>query len=156
MKKVKLLTLLLLFIVYTQSSFANDATITIRQKGGNETVLELSTNPIITFDGDNMLVTNEFTNVVIPLTDIMEYIVSEAATSINVVSSTPLFENGRIRFTNLPKGLPVCVYAVDGKLASKQIVDDSGMVSIDLTCLPKGVCVISIQSRNIKIINNSK
>ena len=150
---IRLLTLLLLFLVYTQSSFASDATITIRQKGGNETVLELSTKPIITFEGENMVVTNEFTRVVIPMDDIKEYIVSEAATGISVISATPQFENGRIRLTDLPKGLPICIHTIDGKLVSKQYADDSGKASIDLTSLPKSVCVISVQNRKIKIIN---
>lgn len=58
---IRRLTLLLLLLVGIQLSLADDTTLTIKQKGGNETLLELSTNPVITFEDESMVVTSSLT-----------------------------------------------------------------------------------------------
>lgn len=54
-------TVLLLLLASVQLSLADDTTLTIKQKGGNETLLELSTNPVITFEDESMVVTSSLT-----------------------------------------------------------------------------------------------
>ena len=150
---MKVFTLLLLLLAGVQIAHAEDATIIIKQIDGNETVIELVTNPIITFDGDNMVVTNDHTRILFPIDSIREYTVSNADTGIKTVSTTPLFDNGKIKFNSLAKGTHINIYTVDGRLTRRYYVDDTGLICIDLTSLPQGLFIINAQNNKIKIIN---
>ena len=47
--------------------------IVIKQKSGNETVLQLAFNPVITFSGEDMVITSDLTTISIPLADVDSY-----------------------------------------------------------------------------------
>lgn len=149
--KKRLLSLLLLFAA--TAMYADDAKIVIKQKSGNETILELSTNPIITFEGEDMVITNDFTAIVLPLEDIDDYVVSDATTGIESITAQPEFHHGHIIFTDMVKGMSVFVYALDGRMVDKQTVGDSGRADVIFENLPKGTYIISTQNKNIKVIN---
>ena len=148
----KLLSLLLLFVATT--TYADDARIVIKQKSGNETVLELATNPVITFEDEDMVVTNDFTTIAIPLADISYYEVSDGTpTAIAPITDQPKYASGHVIFTDMTKGTSVYVHTLDGKMVSKQTVGASGKVDVSLKSLPKGAYVISTQKNKIKVIN---
>lgn len=146
--KRKLLLLLFLFSVLTE--YAEN--ITIKQKSGNETILELSTNPVITFSDENMVVTNDFTTITFPLDDIDGYIVGNS-TEIQEVSNTPHYYNGHIVFNGIKKGVSASVYSFDGKFISKFSADSSGILDINIGSFPKGAYIISTPNNIIKVIN---
>ncbi len=148
--KLKLLSALLLFVV---SSYADDAKITIKQKSGNETILQLSTNPVITFEGEDLVITNDFTRIQVPLDDVDTYIVSDGTMGIPPVTAKPQFSKGHVVFSGLTKGSPVFVYSVDGKCVSSQKADNSGIVDISLESLPRGTYVVTASNNSIKVIN---
>jgi hypothetical protein len=134
-------------------SYADDAKIVIKQKSGNETVFELSTNPIITFLGEDMVITNDFTSISFPLEDIDSYTADNGTTT--AIASTkekPMFENGRILFNGISKGTPISVYSLDGRLISKQMTD-ADKAEVPLISLPKGTYIISVENNKIKVIN---
>ena len=71
MKKLLTSVILMVFAILAHANY--DAKLVIKQKSGNETVLALSTNPIITFVGENMKIENEFINISIPIDDVDNY-----------------------------------------------------------------------------------
>ena len=71
------------------TAYADEATVVIKQKSGNETVLELSTNPVITFSGENMVITSNITTIMIPMDDIDNYVVRGEGSGIKAVTETP-------------------------------------------------------------------
>ena len=148
--KLRILTLLI-FIATT--SFADDATITIRQKSGNETILELATHPVITFESENMVIKNDFTQIFVPLADIDTYTVSNGTTGIKSASIDSEFSNGHVKLNGIPIGTAIYVYSIDGKIVSKLSANDEGKADISLETLPKGAFVISALNHTIKIIN---
>ena len=149
------LKLLLLMLVVAASVYAdNESCLIIKQKSGNETVIEFSTNPIITFEGEDMVVTNEFTTIYLPLDDIDEYLVNNGTSGIKDIPSVPQFARGHVVFSGLSKDTPVYVYTLDGKAISKQHADDVGNADVNLELLPKGVFIISTNNNKIKVINN--
>ena len=150
---IRRLTLLLLLLVGIQLSWADDATIVIKQKGGNETLLKLSTNPVITFEDESMVVTTSLTQILIPLGDIVEYTVSGAASGIKTIPAVPEFRNGCVVFSDLPPGTPICVHSIDGRLINRHTIDYTGMGTVRIDNLPEGVNVISVLNKTIKIIN---
>ena len=146
-------TVLLLLLASVQLSLADDTTLTIRQKGGNETLLELSTNPVITFENESMVVTTSITQIIIPLDDVVDYTVSESATGIKSISAVPQFRNGCVVFSDLPPGTPICVHSIDGRLINRHTIDYTGVGTVRIDNLPEGVNVISVLNKTIKIIN---
>ena len=150
MKKQILLFLLALLPL---AASADDAQIVIKQKGGNETVLKLSTNPVITFDGENMVVTSDVIQISIPLGDIDDYVVNEGTTAIEPVTTQPQYSRGHVIYSGVAAGSPVYVHTLDGKVVSKQAADASGKADICLENLPKGAYIINSQNNSIKVIN---
>lgn len=147
-----LLACILALSLHAQKS-ADDARIVIKQKSGNETMLDLSMNPTITFEGEEMVVSTPFTRIYIPLDDIEEYVVSETATGIKAVTPSPKMESGKLTFTSLPKGTPVCVYTVGGTLVSQTYPDATGLAEVDIDGLPKGTYIVSVMNKSIKVTN---
>lgn len=148
--KYRLIFFMFFFVTLT---YADDAKIVIKQKSGNETVFELSTNPIITFLGEDMVITNDFTSISFPLEDIDSYTADNGTTT--AIASTkekPMFENGRILFNGISKGTPISVYSLDGRLISKQMTD-ADKAEVPLISLPKGTYIISVENNKIKVIN---
>lgn len=146
-------TVLLLLLASVQLSLADDTTLTIKRKGGNETLLKLSTNPVITFEDESMVVTTSLTQIFIPLGDIVEYTVSGAASGIKTIPAVPEFRNGCVVFSDLPPGTPICVHSIDGRLINRHTIDYTGVGTVRIDNLPEGVNVISVLNKTIKIIN---
>lgn len=148
--KLKSILFLLLIAV---GSYADEAKITIKQKSGNETILQLSTNPVITFEGEDMVITNDFSRIFVPLADIDAYTVNDGTAGISPVTSKPQFAKGHVVFSGLPKGSSVNVYSLEGKCVVKQKADSSGYADVSLESLPKGTYVVSASNSSIKVIN---
>lgn len=132
---------------------ASETNLVIKQKSGGETILELSSNPVITFENDIMLVNNDFTSIYIPLDDIDGYTVTEETTGINAVENTPKYEDGHIIFDRIKNGQTVFVYTIDGKIVSRYKGDNNGRVDIDMNTLPKDIYIISTPGSKIKTTN---
>ena len=132
---------------------AEDAQIVIKQKGGNETVLKLSTNPVITFEGENMVVASDVIQISIPLGDIDDYVVNNGTTAIEPVKAQPQYTCGHVIFSGVADGSPIYIHTLDGKVVGKQAADASGKADVSLENLPKGAYIISSQNNSIKVIN---
>lgn len=143
--------LLILFLFVATTVFAES--ITIKQKSGNETILELSTNPVITFISENMVVTNDFTTVILPLEDIDSYVVGDATSGIQDAISNPQFRDGHVVFKGLKKGEAAIIYSLDGKTTGKYSPESNGIIDINMRSLSKGTYVISTPNGAIKYIN---
>lgn len=143
--------LLVLFLSIASTMFADS--ITIKQKSGNETIVELSTNPVITFVGEDMVVTNDFTTISFPLDDIDCYVVNNVPSAIHEIADTPQYHNGHVVFNGLANGAAACVYSMDGRIVSQHFADASGRLDINLSNLPKGAYIISAPNNKIKVIN---
>lgn len=148
--KARILTLLLLFATV---SYADNAQIVIKQKSGSETVLELSTHPVITFSGEDMVVTTDLTTFSIPLDFIDNYVVSDGTTAIEQLTAEPQFSDSRIMFNGLAAGTPVYVYSMDGRLVTKMTADQTSRAVVSLQDLPKGVYIVSAGNNKMKVMN---
>ena len=148
-KEILLFVLMLLPMVAS----ADDAQIVIKQKSGNETVLKLSTNPVITFEGENMVVASDVIQISIPLDDIDDYVVSDGTTAIEPVTTQPRFTRGHVIFSGVAAGSPVYIHTLDGKVVGKQVADASGKADVSLENLPKGAYIINSQNNSIKVVN---
>ncbi len=124
-------------------------------KSGGQITFAMEENPVITFEGENMLVKSKTVNYSVPIGDINSYDFSET-TEIEQVQkkpSNPAFANGHVVFSQLKTGNKVYVYAIDGRQLRLYAADSTGTVDVDLTTLPKGLYVLRSPDTTIKIIN---
>jgi len=150
---MKLLLLPILISLATLSAFADDARLVIKQKSGNETVVQLAFNPVITFSSEDMIVSSDLTTIYIPLSDMDHYKVYDGTSSIRPLKDAPKFANGHVVFSGLVEGTVARVYNVDGRLVGQQSADASGHADISLERLPKGVYIVSTPNNSsIKIV----
>ena len=144
----------ILFLLFLSVSVIMSAeSITIKQKSGNKTILDLSTNPIITFSGENMVVTNDFTSIMFPLDDIDSYVVGNVNTGILEMADTPEYHDGHVMFKGIVEGTTVFVHSIDGKMIHKFTSDGSGILEVNIGIFPKGVYIITTSENQIKVIN---
>lgn len=145
--------LLLLMLFVSSLCYADDITIVIKQKTGNETVLGLSTNPVITFEGEEMVITNDFTRISISLDDIDQYVVNNTSTGISNQKVNVHYSRGHILLSGIPEGESVQVFSVDGRPVSNQCANASGQIDINLEMLPIGIYIVKAFNQSIKVIN---
>ena len=145
--------ILMLLLMAAMASYADNAQIVIKQKNGGETTLALSTNPVIIFSGEDMVVTTDLTAITIPLDIIDSYVVSDETTGVGSVILEPQFLDGSVTFSNLADGTPVHVYSFDGRLIATFTSDSTSHATVNLKSLPKGTYIISAANNKIKVIN---
>ncbi len=147
----KLLTLLAFVLVtFTGNVRADNAKLIITQKSGNETVLGLSTNPVITFVGENMKIENEFINISIPIDDIDDYRVDNPD-RIDEQVVKPIMTKGHIIFMGIPKGTAAYVYTPNGITVCMKKANDDGTVDFNIDSLHKGTYIIKAYNNTIKV-----
>lgn len=129
---------------------SNDAKLVIKQKSGNETVLALSTNPVITFVGENMKIENEFINISIPIDDIDDYRVDNPD-RIDEQVVKPIMTKGHIIFMGIPKGTAAYVYTPNGITVCMKKANDDGTVDFNIDSLHKGTYIIKAYNNTIKV-----
>lgn len=147
---MKKLLLFALLMMVAANARADNAKLVIKQKSGNETVLALSTNPVITFVGDNMKIENELINISIPIDDIDDYRVDNPD-RIEEQVVKPIMTKGHVIFLGIPKGTTAYVYTPDGKTVCTQKAHDDGTVDFNIDTLPKGMYIIKASNNTIKI-----
>ena len=152
LKMKKLLTILLLLITVIAVRAANITNLVIKHTAGNETIFSLDSNPVITFDGDYMDVTNDFTRFSIPFADIDHYYVSNTTDAKDLLSK-PQLSNGQVTIKDLPRGTKAYVCSLDGKVIKTFDADSMGTVVFNLRDLTKGTYIISAANTRIKVAN---
>lgn len=145
--------ILLLFLVFTITAYLYAESITIKQKSGNETNLELSTNPVITFSGENMVVTSDVITIMFPIDDIDSYVVGNAASGIQVLADPPQYRDGHVIFRGVSNEFSALVFSIDGKKIGHYTPSSDAVLDIDLGNLPKGAYIISTPNNKVKVIH---
>lgn len=145
--------LLFLFITFSLALQAEEESLIIKQKSGGETVITLSSNPVITFDGETMVLTNDYTCMYIPLDDIDTYETTSQTTEINNVSANTKYTKGHVVFSNIPAGTVAHIHTIDGRLIGKHCADATGNIDINISELPKGIYITSTPAIKFKVTN---
>lgn len=139
-----------LLMIVAANARADNAKLVIKQKSGNETVLALSTNPVITFAGENMKIENEYINISLPMEDVDEYRIDNPD-HIEQLSNTPKVSKGHVTFTGIPKSATGYVYNTEGKTICTQKANDDGTMEFNIDALPKGTYIVKASNNTIKV-----
>ena len=156
MKKLKFYLMLLVMLMAT-SAKADNVKYLVLNSGGEETVIALADEPVMTINEGTLKVTVAGEEKLsADLSQGLSYKFSEAApTAIQEVlnKETSRLEQGHIYIAHAREGEMVRVFTVDGKLVASQRINNEGTADIDLTTLGKGLYIIKSAKTSIKVMN---
>ena len=155
MKKLKFYLMLLVMLMAT-SAKADNVKYLVLNSGGEETVIALADNPVMTIEEGILKVTVAGEEKVsADLSQGLTYSFSETATSIQEIlnNESSRLEQGHVYIAHARAGETVRVFTVDGKLVASQRVNSEGTADIDLTTLGKGLYIVKSAKTSIKVMN---
>ena len=156
MKKLKFY-LMLLVMLMAISAKAENVKYLVLNSGGEETVIALADEPVMTINEGFLKVTVAGEEKLsADLSQGLSYKFSEAApTAIQEVLSKELsrLEQGHVYIAHAREGETVRVFTVDGKLVASQRINSEGTADIDLTTLGKGLYIVKSAKTSIKVMN---
>lgn len=156
MKKLKFY-LMLLVVVMATSAKADSVKYLVFNSGGEETVIALADEPVITINEGVLKVTVAGEEKLsADLSDGLSYSFSETApTAIQEIltEESSRLEQGHVYFAHAREGETVRVFTVDGRLVASQRVSGEGIADIDLTTLGKGLYIVKSARTSIKVVN---
>ena len=156
MKKLKFYLMLLVMLMAT-SAKADSVKYLVLNSGGEETVIALADEPVMTINEGTLKVTVAGEEKLsADLSQGLSYKFLEAdPTAIQEVlnKETSRLEQGHVYIAHAREGETVRVFTVDGKLVASQRINSEGTADIDLTTLAKGLFIVKSAKTSIKVMN---
>lgn len=156
MKKLKFYLMLLVMLMATTAK-ADSVKYLVLNSGGEETVIALADNPVMTINEGVLKVTVAgVEKLSAELSQGLSYSFSESApTAIQSVMNeeSSRLEQGHVYIAHAHEGETVRVFTVDGKLVASQRINSEGTADIDLTALGKGLFIVKSAKTSIKVMN---
>ena len=156
MKKLKFYLMLLVMLMAT-SAKADNVKYLVLNSGGEETVIALADEPVMTIEESILKVTVAGEEKLsADLSQGLSYkFLAEDPTAIQEVlnKETSRLELGHVYIAHAKAGETVRVFTVDGKLVPSQRINSEGTADIDLTTLGKGLYIVKSAKTSIKVMN---
>ena len=156
MKKLKFYLMLLVMLMAT-SAKADNVKYLVLNSGGEETVIALADEPVMTIEESILKVTVAGEEKLsADLSQGLSYkFLAEDPTAIQEVlnKETSRLELGHVYIAHAKAGETVRVFTVDGKLVASQRINSEGTADIDLTTLGKGLYIVKSVKTSIKVMN---
>ena len=156
MKKLKFYLMLLVMLMAT-SAKADNVKYLVLNSGGEETVIALADEPVMTIEESILKVTVAGEEKLsADLSQGVSYkFLAEDPTAIQEVlnKETSRLELGHVYIAHAKAGETVRVFTVDGKLVASQRINGEGTADIDLTTLGKGLYIVKSAKTSIKVMN---
>lgn len=156
MKKLKFYLMLLVMLMAT-SAKADNVKYLVLNSGGEETVIALADEPVMTIEESILKVTVAGEEKLsADLSQGLSYkFLAEDPTAIQEVlnKETSRLEQGHVYIAHAKAGETVRVFTVDGKLVASQRINGEGTADIDLTTLGKGLYIVKSVKTSIKVMN---
>ena len=170
MKKISFIGLIALALSYIPlSGFAQTVQkkmitcLVLTETNGTTTEFALESFPVITIEGNNLVITHNGNQLTTALTGVQDYhfIEKTVTTSISSVpsndpkneSNTPQFSFSNAEVSGLKAGTRVAIYNLNGTQISSVTADGEGRVALDFSSLPKGVYILRTPTKSFKFMN---
>ena len=170
MKKISFIGLIALALSFIPlSGFAQTVQkkmitcLVLTETNGTKTEFALESFPVITIEGNNLVITHNGNQLTTALTGVQDYhfIEKTVTTSISSVPSndpkneanTPQFSFSNAEVSGLKAGARVAIYNLNGTQISSATADGEGRVALDLSSLPKGVYILRTPTKSFKFMN---
>ena len=135
----------------------------LTETNGTKTEFALESFPVITIEGNNLVITHNGNQLTTALTGVQDYqfIEKKVTTSISSVpsndpkneSNTPQFSFSNAEVSGLKAGARVTIYNLNGTQISSVTADGEGRVALDFSSLPKGVYILRTPTKSFKFMN---
>lgn len=161
MKKKTIRALLLAALMLLPSAMMAEVQqfLVLTQGDGSVSKFALSESPVVSFDGDMLVVTCGEQSISASLLG-LSYSFTEEEGEATAIHS-PLTSNpspltsriafGEAQFTGLKAGAQVVVYDLNGRAIASEKASSDGKASISLSQMPQGVYIIKAQGKAIKV-----
>lgn len=155
---MKHIFILILFGLLTAPAAKAQSELVVQLADGSTTVYALSQQPVVAFEGDNLVITAGDANATFARAEVEQFFFRPVGTGIGKVSSGGL--ERRVRFaapdlivvSGIAEGDALRVVSVEGRTAAATIDRTAGIANISLAGLPTGVYILKInQTDTIKI-----
>ena len=170
MKKISFIGLIALALSFIPlSGFAQTVQkkmitcLVLTETNGTTTEFALESFPVITIEGNNLVITHNGNQLTTALTGVQDYhfIEKTVTTSISSVpsndpkneSNTPQFSFSNAEVSGLKAGAKVAIYNLNGTQISSITADGEGRVALDFSSLPKGVYILRTPTKSFKFMN---
>ena len=170
MKKISFIGLIALALsFFPLSGFAQTVQkkmitcLVLTETNGTTTEFALESFPVITIEGNNLVITHNGNQLTTALTGVQDYhfIEKTVTTSISSVpsndpkneSNTPQFSFSNAEVSGLKAGARVAIYNLNGTQISSVTADGEGRVALDFSSLPKGVYILRTPTKSFKFMN---
>ena len=132
----------------------------LTETNGTTTEFALESFPVITIEGNNLVISHNGNQLTTALTGVQDYhfIEKKVTTSISSVpSNDPKNESNTPQFSfsnaELKAGARVAIYNLNGTQISSVTADGEGRVALDFSSLPKGVYILRTPTKSFKFMN---
>ena len=146
----------LAMLLLPTSMRASEQLLVLTQTNGKVTKFALTDNPVITYKGNDVIVTCGESVMQTSMADVMsvgfekgETTGIEAPKAVSEPQTT--FSFGQAGFEGLQSGERVMVYSIDGKVISTIKADADGHAQVDISNLQTGVYILRTAKKSFKI-----
>ena len=170
MKKISFIGLIALALSFIPlSGFAQTVQeriitcLVLTETNGTKTEFALESFPVISIEGNNLVITHNGNQLTTALTGVQDYhfIEKKVTTSISSVPSndpknasvSPQFSFSNAEVSGLKAGARVAIYNLNGTQISSATADGEGRVALDFSSLPKGVYILRTPTKSFKFMN---
>lgn len=151
MKKLLLLTLVSLLAV----PISAQQYLTITQKDGQQFSFGFSDNPVVTYEGSDLILTTAKTVIQYPLESLLNFTFTDQTTSVQTLEGAAATVSKSENFVTIMGAKPetaVNLIGTDGKVLFSKKSDADGVVSFSIADLPDGIYIVKSESLNCKIV----
>lgn len=155
--KHRILLLLVLLLGVLGNVNAEDVKYLIINYGssGQQLIISLADEPVITFSGDDMIVTESSRDTVItvPMAEIASAPLVSDITGIKGILAGHEGQviGGHVILKGAMPGSTVSVYAISGAMAKLEKTGNDGYLDLDLTTLKRGTYIVKTPSGSFKV-----
>ena len=170
MKKISFIGLIALALSFIPfSGFAQTVQekmmtfLVLTETNGTKTEFALESFPVITIEGNNLVITCKDQKLTTALTGVQDYhfIEKKVPTAISNIpandpkgeTATPRFSFSNAEVSGLKAGARIAIYNLNGTQVSSVTADGEGRVALDLSSLPKGVYILRTPTKSFKFMN---
>ena len=170
MKKISFIGLIALALSFIPlSGFAQTVQekmitcLVLTETNGTKTEFALESFPVITIEGNNLVITHNGNQLTTALTGVQDYRFIEKKVTAGIssvpsndpknASNTPQFSFSNAEVSGLKAGARVAIYNLNGTQISSVTADGEGRVALDFSSLPKGVYILRTPTKSFKFMN---
>lgn len=156
MNKFKKAFLLLMLLLPSALWADGGMFFTVTTTGGVNTTFFLTEDPVITYEGDNLVVTSTEKTITVAANQVVSINLEGLSTPTGIhqaETSRPAITHGQAHMTGLPAGSQVQLFNEGGQLLDTLTASADGDVTLDLNKHPRGIVIVKTATQTFKITN---